>query len=66
MAISQRSFPSPLQPIVNKPLSHPGSLATLSLNPGLAPTTKADGTVMVSPILCPVTAHPAFSEDIWD
>lgn len=56
MAISQRSFPSPLQPMVNKPLSHPGSPATLSLNPGLAPTKKADGTVMVSPILCSVTA----------
>lgn len=56
MAISQRSFPSPLQPVVSKPLSHPGSPATLSLNPGLAPTKKADGTVMVSPILCSVTA----------
>lgn len=56
MAISQRSFPSPLQPMVSKTLSHPGSPVTLSLNPGLAPNKKADGTVMVSPIPCLVMA----------
>lgn len=52
MAISQQSFPIPLQPRVSKPPSHSGSLATLPLHPRLPPAINANGTVVVSPALC--------------